>query len=327
MQKSLKIFYFFLILFSSLSNSLNSDSKAILSEQKLSSDSNEAITISISEIKNDVYYGTNKNFYLNTEYKDYNNYFDASDIENTEFSITLYYSYNTRYYANCRLWKPVNDYLKVLCQITSYNIYGRSVYIRSSSFYYKSHRITTPQTGYFTITYINQFPFLYADEQNIVIEEDKKFYELKFKMRDYNNQLLYLNSTDTYISLDKCTGEGNYLICTLEKDDIIEVLKYKNQIFNVYSYNSNSNFNKYRIDLIYNITINDNRISEKKEIYIGITKLLEQYIDQNNYIPYETNVTDISDLVSGLFNVERKDYNDSIICYLKKAGIKPLLSI
>ena len=146
-------------------------------------------------------------------------------------------------------------------------------------------------------------------------------------MRDYNNQLLYLNSTDTYISLDKCTGEGNYLICTLEKDDIIEVLKYKNQIFNVYSYNSNSNFNKYRIDLIYNITINDNRISEKKEIYIGITKLLEQYIDQNNYIPYETNVTDISDLVSGLFNVERKDYNDSIICYLKKAGIKPLLSI
>ena len=35
-------------------------------------------------------------------------------------------------------------------------------------------------------------PFLYSNEQEIKIEADKQYYELKFKIEEYNNEVLFL---------------------------------------------------------------------------------------------------------------------------------------
>ena len=165
------------------------------------------------------------------------------------------------------------------------------------------------------------YPFLYSDEQIIQIEDNKEFYDLKFKIIEYNNETLYLNHDyRTNIYLDKCLNDGKYLTCTINKEDIEEVLYYSGQKFEVYSFNKYDELSQ--IGLILNITVKFD-IKKKQDIYVGIGKLLQQYIDKNNYITYETNVTSISNLVSDSFRIP-KDKTD-IYCYFKKAGNVSLL--
>jgi hypothetical protein len=94
-------------------------------------------------------------------------------------------------------------------------------------------------------------PFIYADEQKIKIEEDKEFYELKFNIRRYNDELLYLFSNDDYIILDKCSNYGNYLICQIDKEEIEEPLSFNEQVFDLYSIYEDLDL--YGIGLVYNI--------------------------------------------------------------------------
>lgn len=144
-------------------------------------------------------------------------------------------------------------------------------------------------------------------------------------MEEYNDDLLFLFSNESgneaCINLDKCSKEENYLICEIEKEEIEENLQYDNQIFEVYSHLRF--FEIAKMDLIYNITIIDN-IKQKKIIYVGITKILQEYINENNYITYETNVTDISNVVTGKFSIKSEKHGN-IKCFLKKTPKDPLL--
>ena len=137
-------------------------------------------------------------------------------------------------------------------------------------------------------------------------------------MEEYNKQILYLSSKNSsYLHLDKCSENDIYLICTIEKEDIEEVLQYNGQKFEVFSIHNDEVL--YKINLINNISIIDD--IQKQDIYLSIVRLLQykNYVHETNYIAYETNVTNIENVVTG--KTEFKKYN----CYLKKSGNSPLL--
>ena len=328
MEKSLKIIFCSILLFSFLDCFSSSESVTPLSESLKEEDITEEITIHYT-YKSHVYMGTEGNFYLNTDYYDSKAIFNSSDIEdNSEFATTIY-NYYSNYETTCRLWKPSNENLKIFCKVEKasriFSIYDS--YLNSGSFIYKSYRVNIerPSSNYnFSLYQISDLPIIYSEAQVINIEEGKNLYELRFKYKEYNNQLLLLYYNGAYKYLGNCSDKlkDNYLICKLEKEEIEEILRTNIQIFNIYSYNSNIDFGKYKIEIIQNITIIHN-IPQKKDIYVGITKLLEKDNNYLGFIIYETNITNISNLESDFFYIETSSLNSK--CYFKKNIKDPLI--
>ena len=305
-----------------------SESNAIPLTINQKNDITVSININVKYPDGDIYIGPGKNFYLDTEFNDTEtNYFDASDIEEktsyiTYISISQHPFYDS-YQTTCRLWKPKNDKLKLLCKITDNYFYGTGNYkLDNEKINYNSISININSSAQtLKMFYQNiQIPFLYADEQIIRIEEGQKYIELKLKFQEYNNESLYLYSNDAYLYLNKCSKNNKNLICEIEKEDIEGILYYKNQKFDIYYLDYGRDFK--RREIIYNITIID-EILEKQDIYVRITRLLQEYINFNNFIAYETNVKFISNLVSGRFPIQKN--SEILTCFFKKDKDVPML--
>ena len=198
------------------------------------------------------------------------------------------------------------------------------VYFKECSFYYKTFLIKIDISSLFSLNYSKpSLPFLYSVEQTIEIEDYKDIYDIIFKMGEYNGELLYLFSNNITIPLIKCSKNENEteLICKIEKEDIEELLQYSGQEFYVYSYHDY--FGIYRMKLIEKIIIIDNRL-QKHDIYVEIKKLLQKHINESGCVAYETNITNISNVISGTFYITRNN-PDNKICYFKKSVKDPLL--
>ena len=81
------------------------------------------------------------------------------------------------------------------------------------------------------------------------------------KNKEYNNELLFLYSKGIKLYLDKCSIDDNYVNCTINKDEIEELLEHNNQKFEIHAYKSYLQ----KVDLVYDIYINDT-IYEKQDI-------------------------------------------------------------
>ena len=333
MKKYLKIFFRLLILLISF-NCLLQLKPNLASQKKDMGENDITKTIEIN-IDSDEYYllvGENRFFYMSTIFNDNeSNYFNSSDIEEkTLFKTTFTTKYDpiVSYDITCRIRKRTNGTLVFICvlneDLTPKNYY---VYLNGTSFFYKSYEIIIkPSTRSFILRIIDTpLFFLSAYEQAINIEENKETYELKFKIEEYDaNGLLYLFSNYSFIPIDKCSIEGTYLICEIVKIYIEEVLQYNNQKFDVYAFHNT--LGRYKIGLIDGIIIND-KPREKKDIYVRITNLVRNITGRDNFIAYNTNVTEVSNFISGRFEIKREDneHRRYITCYLKKDGDSPLL--
>ena len=326
MRKSLDL-YLLILLFTIFNCLIPPNSKRELKETNLGNEMPTSITINI-RYQSTVEVGYDGNINFKTGFYDENtNYFNSSDIEKkTLYETFIYrrYSSSTRYYITCRLWKPLNDNLYLLCNIDYISsLSSYYYYLNSFSFSYGKSTIyiQTPTSSYFYISKkSSRITMLYASQQAISIERDKKSYELQFNIGEYNNEVLYLFSSNAIIYLKKCSKINSNLICEIEKEEIEEVLQYNNQNFDVYTIHES--LGVYKMGLVYNIIINDN-LWQKKDLYIKITRLLQNYINTNNYIAYETNVTSTSNIKSATFDIQTE--NENINCYMKKAGDDPLL--
>ena len=284
--------------------------------------------------------GKNNFFSLGTNYYDLNNIFDNSDIEekiyfNTTIKSFCYFS-NNYFFVNvsCRFWKPKNDNIRLLCKLNEgLGNSDNSIKMNPAIFSYKQYNIAIIITNSFNINDIQtrkNIPFLYSDKQVIKIEEDKQYYELKFKIEEYNNELLFLQSKDKkgdkedkYLNefiLEDCNVEGKDLTCLIEKDNIIQNLHYFYEMFELYYFVSS--IGPYKFSNVLNIEINYN-FPPKEDVFVGITKLLQNNLDSMNYIPYETNITSISNVNTDFFSYETS--NGLYSCKLKKSTKKPLL--
>ena len=240
----MKTFLIFILVFSFL----NAIPKTLDKEKILRKVTSEDLgEIDINVIyTNRIYMTPEGNFFFMTNYNDTEaNIFDASDIEEYTFSTKITasetYSYDS-YDVNCRLWKPLKENLRVFCQVVNYYVSKRMVFNKAVLYYngYNVNILPPPQETYpksFTLTSAS-IPFIYSAKQFIDLEEDQESIELKFKIKEYNNQELFLYSENSYNYLEKCIEDKNFIKCSLTRKEIEEFMLYNNQIFSVYSYDT-----------------------------------------------------------------------------------------
>ena len=316
--------YYYLSTGSSFIHYESSPIKIILPDDKINPENIIVIHV-IDNDKEQTIIGKNGFLSFTTNYTDEKDIFDISDIkEKTQFNTTIS-SYDN---ITCRLWKLKDNTIRLICKLHDTICSHCSISLDSSYFYYKKYKIEIISKASKIIVQTNEnIPFLYSEKQEINIEEDKKFYELKFKIEDYNNEALFLQrkqpGMDMYLTeliLDDCNVEENDLICKLEKEKIIESLYYNGEVFELNYYCSLTLLNKF--SSVFDITINYN-IAKKEDVFVGITKLLQNNLNVGDYIPYETNITSISNVNSNFFEYETNI--DEYSCKIKKSTNKPLL--
>ena len=270
---------------------------------------------------------------------DYNdkatNIFNESDIEEkTTFETKILFPKYNRYNVICKLWKPIDEKLNMFCKMDFYLSpdYYR-IYIDTSSFYYNDRKffiIQHTELSFYLLNY--NIPFLYSGKQVLNIEEKTETYELKFKNHNYyfQEKLLMQGEDNAIIFLDNCSYIVNKsdISCKIGKDIIEEFATHNGQKFSISyfkpDYEGSLGYDS-TIYSIYGIYIN--YPLSKKDIYVGITKLLENNIDYNNFIAYETNVKEIANVYSKRFILNLSDEKEKIVCSLKKTEVTSLLMI
>ena len=227
------------------------------------------------------------------------------------------------YKVECGFWKALEDNLYAFCSIRTdipagkYNIDFTGI----SQFDYQEKTIKFSDSKFEFEKLDKDLIDLYSDKQEINIVEGQDLYELKFNVVSYNQELLTLY-TRAKIVLE-CKQENNQLICPIKKDELEKGLEQ--QSYNLRVTYIGEKEREARLPLTGPIILNDN-IAQKTDVYIGITKLLENVMETDSFITYETNVTNISKVMTSIehfgleFENDKKDHEESGCLFKKNDG-------
>jgi len=257
----------------------------------------------------------------------HNNEVDIIDTgKKTYFEITI----SEKYKTSCGIWRQENRNFLVFCNIDESIPEGKyTIILDGISFKYKEYIITLKASQLFTFKKLNKNIIdLYSDKQTIILKEDKEIYDLKFQIVSYNNETLIINNQ--YV-LENCKQVNNELICPITKSKLEEILTPSVDESKIYLYYLNDNSTK-RLDRFNLIPIIEVKsMIPKKDIYIGITKLVENVAEHDTLIAYKTNVTDIStvrtDLESFCLKFENRDGEEEFSCSFRKYENTALLLV
>lgn len=146
---------------------------------------------------------------------------------------------------------------------------------------------------------------LYADKQILDFNDGKNIYELKFNIISFLEDGDSFSIVDTNIPFqnfinirDNCTIKGDEFICKIDKNNFEGFLLCKEEIFQILIFSE-----KYGLilqPLIFDVVIKYNM--NKENIYVQIKKLINNAISKNEIIAYETNVTQIFQSATNIFN-------------------------
>ena len=300
-------------------------------ENKL--DANALINENIVEIKLEDKYnneslkiGKKGTLVFVTSYDDSQNIFNISDIEEkTSFDTNIIDEDNNSYDVNCKLWKPNFDNIHLLCDLKEILIKNNTKIINfiNTELAYEDNiiRIVSYLNPINIQQYNKEIPFLYSDKQTINIIDDIDYYEIKFKISKYNNELLFITGEDiSMIPLDNNTIKGKELICSIKKEKLEESIQKEEQLYMIKVYKELIGFINFKAML--GIVV-EKKITEKENIYINITNLLEKSASLYEYIAYETNITILPNIFTREYDLHLEENNFKI--YFKKSEGKPLL--
>ena len=276
--------------------------------------------------------GIGNNFVLETNLSNPYIIFDEFDIENISFITKLRANEFEYINISCFFWKPLLKNLYLICnpEDDPNILEDKSVKLDVYIMKYKGRKIKIFSSKNLKFNYVStKYPFLYGDNQTIDINDGSDIYELKFKVGtfcdDYNIFLYDIhNFHKFYIYLDDCKIVQNEMTCKLSKQKIDSFGCVTGGEFETHL--RILSFNKeYGLKIFYMadiITITNKYLVKKQDIFVEINKLLENLIESENYIAYETNVTNIRNIESSYFilNFTESD-NDNIFrleCILKK---------
>ena len=259
------------------------------------------------------------------------NIFNSSDVEEqSEFKTTITDENLINYNVTCKLWIAVNDKVRIFCKLEQDINDDINIKINSATFTFNNYRIYLISEMTFSINLIKvntSVPFIYNNVQNIDIDNTKDTYDIRLRYLEYNNEKLILSKKKEesfYILLDECNFEKNDIKCKINRDKIEEILGYDGEIFELNYFDNNLGQLIY-LENVFNIRINYKSI-KKENVYIGINNLLINNIENNSYIAYETNITNINNLISNKFILNQSD-STQMPCLLKKDINQKLLLI
>ena len=264
--------------------------------------------------KNIIKIGNNGTIALITDCYDINNnIFNSSDIEDIAIFKGKFIGYK-KYNSNCKLWKPKNEKIIMICKFDKNLENGNIKLNRVISKYKEKKYYIYSEENLIVEQLKSNIAFLYSDKQEINIQNDKVIYEIIFKKEAYYNELLLLYKNEMKMINLECNNQDKKIICFIKKDKLIELLAFNGQKYYLCQLTNSEGL--YFFNSVLNIDIKYNNIT-KKDIYINIKKLITQFIEKNNFIVYETNITDINKISTDFFTLIT-EINNSLECMLQK---------
>ena len=263
------------------------------------------------------------------EFFDEENIFDPLDIdEKTKFKAAISNDTYENNDINCRLFKYESlDFILILCNIDETIPKGKYfIQFNSVKLIYKDYEINieSDKDLSFEKKDINKID-LYSKKQIINVEDNKNTIELKFKIYSYNNENLFLCQKGLFYKLDSCKIKDNELNCQISKSKLEEIVPFSGFHFGL-CYTDDDKIEDYvklvdQIDLNYNL--------KKEDVYVGIIKLITNTAYSGTSIAYETNVTDLSNIWTSMYNFHfRMAFNgEAASCGFVKYEKNPLLLV
>ena len=252
--------------------------------------------------------------------------FDDIDIEEkTKFEAIVEDIYNNKKYKiYCRLRN--SKYKTILCSVEETIPSGEyNVKFNNTKFNYNGFEVIVNGNDKYYFQKLDKYLMdIDGDDQTINVEEGKNFYEIKFKIRSYNKERLFLMKEQGIFYLDKCNEIKNELICSISKERLEEIMESNNEKFN-YRFNDGeiSGEPQYPRNLYINY-----KYPKKEDIYVKITKLLDKCAQRRTTIAYATNITDISKITPSIksFKLSFNELGKNWCSFRKKDGT-PLLIV
>ena len=184
---------------------------------------------------------------------------------------------------------------------------------------YKDYSINIVLKNNLFINQLNStISFLYSDKQDINIIETSNEYNLVFKKKVYNKEPLILYKEDNdmkNIYLD-CEEETKELRCSIRKDKLVEILTTSGEKFCLSQLTEFEG--RLKFENVLDIIINYENV-KKSNISLSIKKLLTPKVEKNNFIVFETNITEDIQIISTDYFILNPNKNDNNFkCLLKK---------
>ena len=227
---------------------------------------------------------------------------------------------NKSYRADCRLWKPFIQSLRIICKFSE-RLNTNYIKFDEDNLLFNEFTILFLKEENIYIKLIDSnYSLLYNDQQIININNNDN-YNISFEKEIYNNETLILYREGLKNIILNCNEESDRVICNIKKNHLLEILSYHLEKFYLYQLTDSNGMLKF--DNVFDIIIDYNNY-EQEDIYLDITKLLTPETEKNNFIVYETNVTSISPITTNYFNIN-SNRNSNLNCLLKKNNNKDAL--
>ena len=227
--------------------------------------------------------------------------------------------------VDCGFSKPGKYSFFVFCNLNT-NIPAGNYSIDFTGipkFDYQSHSISFTSKEKFEFEKLDKdYINLYSDKQTINIVDGKNSYELKFNIESYNQETVMLGNEPM-----DCKQENNELICQIKKDELEKDLLNEEEERTVKYFSDVDRQGGVQLPLVGEIIIKDN-ITQKTDVFIGITKLIQNISEGESLIAYETNITNIDKVMGKIeldFENEKTGSTFSGGCLIGKHEINPLL--
>ena len=253
------------------------------------------IRINIIQVKDSITIGQKGVVLFQTDFDDPLNIFDdQSDIESMLFNAS-FSDGKKNYSAKCHFWKVIGDRLRLICKFNEI-LENQKIKLVNCTFNYKEYTLNIEYQNELNIIQLNStISFLYSDINDIDIYENSTEGTLVFKKEVYNKEPLILfsdegkNINNTKSIYLNCIEEPREIKCSINKEKLLGILSQRKKEFYLSQLTESEGILKF--ENVNNIRIKS-LIEYKKNIYLNITKLLTKKVEKNNYIVFETNITD-----------------------------------
>ena len=227
--------------------------------------------------------------------------------------------------VDCGFSKPREHSFFVFCNLKTdipagnYSIDFTGV----SKFDYQGHNISFTNEKFEFVKLDKDYINLYSDKQIINIVEGKNSYDLKFNIESFNQETVMLGTEPM-----DCKQENNELVCQIKKDELEKDLAQKEEKRIVKYFSDVDTPGAVQLPFVGEIIIKDN-ITQKTDVFIGITKLIQNIAEGESFIAYETNITNFDKVISEFIELDFVNENTGSIvtvgCSIRKYEINPLL--
>lgn len=143
-------------------------------------------------------------------------------------------------------------------------------------------------------------PFLYSAPFEYTVNDKNKSIDLQFKVGHYDDELLFMEANWVkFFSLDNCEKESQNLNCHIPKENLDVIANATN----TFMINHIDKFGKYNnFDFVCRVHINYTA-NTKQDIYFKLEKLQEKTVDQNSFVTFSTNITNLPNIISEIFTL------------------------